>query len=60
MDGITSAAAGLNASGAMGKVNIAMLKKTQDLVASQMSQLLESMPTPKSSAPVGNLLDVQG
>lgn len=48
MDEIGAAVSSLKSSNTMGQVNIAMLKKTQDMAASQVSSILESMPTPKS------------
>ena len=42
----------------MGKINIAMLKKTQNLVAEQMTELLRMLPQSPNSGGVGGRVDV--
>lgn len=57
MDALTSAAATQSAGSA---VDIAMLKKTQDLMRSQSAQLLEALPEPPPSLPgVGGNIDLR-
>ncbi len=48
MDEIGAAVSSLKSSGSMGQVNVAMLKKTQDMAASQVNAILDSIPKPKS------------
>ena len=44
----------------MGKINIAMLKKTQNLVADQMTELLRMLPQAPNGNGVGGRVDVTG
>ena len=42
----------------LGQINIAMLKKTQDLVASQVAQIVQSIPQSPNGGGVGGQIDV--
>jgi hypothetical protein len=54
MDGISLGGSGQ----VLGAINIAMLKKTQDLVASQMEQLIETIAQSPNFGGVGGKIDV--
>jgi hypothetical protein len=54
MDGVS-----LNIGGqVLGQINIAMLKKTQDLVASQVAQIIQSIPQSPNVGGAGGQIDV--
>jgi len=44
----------------LGAVNIAMLRKTQDLAQAQVLQMVQSLPQSPSAAGVGVNIDVTG
>jgi hypothetical protein len=54
MDGVSSVGQQL------GAINIAMLKKTQNLVADQMAELIGSLPQSPNGGGVGGRVDVTG
>jgi hypothetical protein len=54
MDGIS------NVGQTLGAVNVAMLKKTQDLVANQVLELIQTLPQSPSGGGVGGQIDVTG
>ncbi|MDR0303735.1 MAG: putative motility protein [Chitinispirillales bacterium] len=54
MDGVS-----LNTGGqVLGAINIAMLKKTQDLVSSQIEQIIQSIPQSPNFGGAGGQIDV--
>lgn len=60
MDVSAASISAMKQSETIGAVNIAMLKKTQDLVASQMMDLIQAIPQSPSPAGVGGVIDVRG
>ena len=60
MDGISSAASGMNAGQLQGQINTTLLKKTQDLAKQNISQLIQSIPQAPSMGSVGGGIDVTG
>jgi hypothetical protein len=58
MDGLASASAVPPSLQGDGAVDIALLKKSQDLMATQAAALLQTLPPPPNPAGVGGKLDV--
>jgi len=60
MDVSAAAISGQAKAKLQGAVSITMLKKTQDLVATQMMDLLQAIPQSPSPSGVGGNIDVRG
>ena len=59
MDGVGSVSA-MKGAQVQSEVSTRLLKKTQDMAQSQMSQLIQSMPQAPSMGSIGGGLDVTG